>query len=190
MSHELDSSQLQYQNQIKENLEKLRQCFKEIDKDNNDAIDRQELLAFLNGRMKGGKKFDEETFNKLFNSLDVNSDGMITIDEFNKSYIRVYEEIRIHIEELNRSIESNKEQLDTHHKLMNQYRNERIIDNSTGLTEEAYLKVHVETVRRHEIDRVSDMLSVKFQLDKVQSETRKRKIDDLDFDEKFELYFI
>jgi len=55
----------------------LKAAFKKIDKNGDDVIDETELLQFL--EREGGKDVNMDTFKKLFKTLDVDNNSMISM---------------------------------------------------------------------------------------------------------------
>ncbi len=66
--------------EIEEKIEKqseiLRKAFKEIDKNSDDTIDKDELTEFM---LKKDKNIDPETLNKLFKTMDFDQSGTISM---------------------------------------------------------------------------------------------------------------
>ncbi len=66
--------------EIEEKIEKqteiLKKAFKEIDKNSDDTIDRDELTEFM---LKKDKNIDPETLNKLFKTMDFDQSGSISM---------------------------------------------------------------------------------------------------------------
>ncbi len=68
-----------YKLQLTKNYELLKEAFKRIDRNSDDLISESELLQFLDSNMANGKKFDRNTFKKIFQLLDVDGNGTITM---------------------------------------------------------------------------------------------------------------
>lgn len=66
--------------EIEEKIEKqseiLKKAFKEIDKNSDDTIDKDELTEFM---LKKDKNIDPETLNKLFKTMDFDQSGTISM---------------------------------------------------------------------------------------------------------------
>ena len=155
---ELD--QQEYEEIIRLQTQKLKEEFTKIDTDKNGKVDERELLAFLESK---GKTFEKESFNKLIKTLDIDSDGLITIDEFITSYVRIMAELRITITEnedkINQITESQKE---LEQKLA-QYRGEKL--NSEGLANYSYIifkfqSIEINDTRLSSFDRVQATISL------------------------------
>lgn len=69
-------SESEYNQLMEEQTIKLKVAFKKIDKDGNDKLDEQELMSFLESQ---GKNIDKDSFKKLVQTLDMDSDGFITM---------------------------------------------------------------------------------------------------------------
>lgn len=74
-------------------MEKLKSAFRNYDKNLDDYIDYTELLAFLDSLMKDGKRFDRSIAKDIFKILDLNEDKKITVQEFLKTFIGIYDTI-------------------------------------------------------------------------------------------------
>ncbi len=61
---------------IEKQTEILKKAFKEIDKNSDDTIDRDELTEFM---LKKDKNIDPETLNKLFKTMDFDQSGSISM---------------------------------------------------------------------------------------------------------------
>ena len=70
---------IEYQNKIKQSIEKLKEAFRQIDKNSDDNISQQELLEFLDSQLDNKKKFDRNIFQKIFKSLDLDNNGTISV---------------------------------------------------------------------------------------------------------------
>lgn len=69
-------SEAEYNQLMEEQTIKLKAAFNKIDKDGNDKLDEQELMSFLESQ---GKNIDKDSFKKLVQTLDMDSDGFITM---------------------------------------------------------------------------------------------------------------
>lgn len=78
MADDLDNSitKKEYEEKIEKQTEILKQAFKEIDKNKDDNIDKDELGFFLKSK---GKDINPETLEKLFKTLDFDQDGQISM---------------------------------------------------------------------------------------------------------------
>ena len=74
-------------------IEKLKLAFREFDKNLDDYIDYAELLEFLDSLMKNGKKFDRNIAKDIFKILDLNDDQKVTVEEFLKTFIGIFDTI-------------------------------------------------------------------------------------------------
>lgn len=81
-------------------VEKLKQAFRQYDKNLDDYIDFKELLDFLDSIMKDGKKFDRNLAIDIFKILDLNDDKKVTVEEFLKTFKGIFEAINNQIQEL------------------------------------------------------------------------------------------
>ena len=67
--------------EMKDKIEKqaaiLKEAFKKIDKNHDDMISETELLQFL--EREGGKEVKMDTFKRLFKSIDIDSDGNLSM---------------------------------------------------------------------------------------------------------------
>lgn len=65
-----------YEERIEKQAEILKKAFKEIDKNNDDNIDEEELMKFLQEK---GRNVNKDTLNKLFKTLDFDQNGSISM---------------------------------------------------------------------------------------------------------------
>ncbi len=63
-----------------EYIEELKACFESLDRNNNNVIEKTELLKAFKMYVSIPPSYDEIT--NIFNSLDLNNDGHITFEEF------------------------------------------------------------------------------------------------------------
>ena len=123
-----EAEQQEYDEIIRLQTQKLKEEFSKIDTDKNGKLDERELIAFLESK---GKNIEKESFNKLIKTLDIDSDGLITIDEFISSYVRIMGELRITINENEEKIAMINENQRELEKKLNEYKGEKL--NSEGL---------------------------------------------------------
>lgn len=71
----------QLRQQLAKNFEQLKECFKKIDKNQDDVLSQEELLEFLdqNNMNTTGKKFDRNIFKKIFQVLDFDQNGTVSM---------------------------------------------------------------------------------------------------------------
>lgn len=71
----------QLRQQLAKNFEHLKECFKKIDKNQDDVLTQEELLDFLdeNNVKNSGKKFDRNIFKKIFEVLDMDQNGTVSM---------------------------------------------------------------------------------------------------------------
>ncbi len=135
----------EYDELIKRQTEILKDEFKKIDKDGNSKIDESELMAFLESK---GKNIERESFLKLIRTLDLNADGLITIDEFINSYIRIMGELRITITENEEKIKALKQEQDILEKNLQNAKGEKF--NDEGISSDAHVEVNLDVVEIHD----------------------------------------
>lgn len=76
---------LKYKEYIQKKYELMMKAFNKIDKDSNSFIDFREMMDFLNEGKKviyyinEDVKFDEEMAKKIFEMIDVNKDGQVSL---------------------------------------------------------------------------------------------------------------
>jgi Ca2+-binding EF-hand superfamily protein len=68
-----------YKQQLSQYYETMLQTFQQIDKNKDSLIDQQELLEFLDEKMPRGKVFDRTLFKKIFESMDTDHNGKVTM---------------------------------------------------------------------------------------------------------------
>ncbi len=79
---------------LMEKIAILQKEFSEIDVDHNQLITREELFNYLDRKSITGKPFDRAIAQELFEHMDKNADGEITVNEFIKTYIEADEILR------------------------------------------------------------------------------------------------
>lgn len=67
-----------YKRQIAEYYQTLIESFRQIDQNQDDFIDQNELVTFLDSKMPPGKVFDRNLLQKMFEILDKDRDGKIS----------------------------------------------------------------------------------------------------------------
>jgi hypothetical protein len=155
-----EAEQQEYEEIIRLQTQKLREEFSKIDTDKNGKIDERELVAFLESK---GKNIERESFNKLIKTLDIDSDGLITIEEFISSYVRIMGELRITINENEEKINQiNESQKELEQKL-SQYRGEKL--NSEGLSSYSHIlfkfqSIEINDTRLSSFDKVQAIISL------------------------------
>jgi C2 domain/EF-hand domain pair len=83
---------------LMEKISVLQKEFSEIDVDHNNYLTKEELFTYLDRKNISGKPFDRAIALELFEHMDKNSDGEITVNEFIKTYIEADEILRKKIE--------------------------------------------------------------------------------------------
>ena len=180
----------QYTENTKTKVEALRSSLMKFDKDLDDQIDQKELLAYLDSNMKDGRIFDRNLAKKIFEALDLDHSGKITVEEFIKNFLSIEEEIKLHSKEIQTKYNLEKENNTKLRKLMLENQNEKI--NLHGIGENAKLTI--------EISNIEFLKSIKGLLDSIYIQLRysekkfktKTILPDNDniivWNEKFELY--
>lgn len=121
--------------------EVLTKAFKELDKNDDDSIDKNEISIFFKSK---GKNINQETIEKLFKTLDFDQNGVISVDEFINAYLKNLKELEDYIKELKEGEDESKLNADLYEKEMNKYKSEKL--NNEGLSSEAHLKVFVSKI--------------------------------------------
>jgi Ca2+-binding EF-hand superfamily protein len=75
-------------------IEALTQAFRNMDKNSDSKLSKQELIDFLDSNLTGGRKFDRDLANKIFSSLDLDRNDYISVEEFIQKYTSIEEEIK------------------------------------------------------------------------------------------------
>ncbi|CAG9315054.1 unnamed protein product [Blepharisma stoltei] len=88
----------------------LRRAFKEIDADQSGAISFEEILNFLRGI---NDEVDENYVKTIFESMDVNKDGGVSIDEFINGYLEQVNGLSEAIARYNQTILAKNKELAT-----------------------------------------------------------------------------
>lgn len=67
-------------------IQQLKTAFAQMDKDFDSKLNPTEVITFLDSRMKNGP-FDRNIATKIFNNIDSENKGEITVSEFIRNYI-------------------------------------------------------------------------------------------------------
>lgn len=67
-------------------IQQLKSAFAQMDKDFDSKLTPTEVITFLDSRMKSGP-FDRNIATKIFNNIDSENKGEITVSEFIRNYI-------------------------------------------------------------------------------------------------------
>jgi len=68
-----------YKQQLGQYYQLLIDAFAEIDKDKDSFIDQRELSQFLDSKMPNGKIFDRQLLKKIFESIDTDLNGKLSL---------------------------------------------------------------------------------------------------------------
>jgi Ca2+-binding EF-hand superfamily protein len=68
-----------YKQQLGQYYQLMVDAFNEIDKDKDSYIDQKELLLFLDSKLPSGKAFDRPLFKKIFEAIDTDLNGKISL---------------------------------------------------------------------------------------------------------------
>lgn len=181
----LDSENNSNLDQVKGKAELLRQSLLKFDKDLDDQIDLEELLACLDSNMTNGKKFDRNLAKKIFSVLDLDDNGKITCDEFIKSFMQIEEEIKSHLNEMNAKYLFEKENNARLFKMMMESKNEKI--NEEGLGPNAKITIEITNIEFISTMRSFQGISIRIKFGKEVKETRiLNNLASLTWKERFE----
>ena len=78
-----------YKQQLGQYYQLMIDAFDEIDKNKDSYLDQKELLQFLDSKMPNGKIFDRSLFKKIFESIDTDLNGKISMYYFFLIYNQV-----------------------------------------------------------------------------------------------------
>jgi Ca2+-binding EF-hand superfamily protein len=68
-----------YKQQLGQYYQMMVDAFNAIDKNKDSYIDQKELLQFLDSKLPSGKVFDRPLFKKIFESIDTDLNGKISL---------------------------------------------------------------------------------------------------------------
>jgi Ca2+-binding EF-hand superfamily protein len=68
-----------YKQQLGQYYQMMIDTFAEIDKNKDSYIDQRELTQFLDSKMPNGKIFDRQLFKKIFESIDTDINGKLSM---------------------------------------------------------------------------------------------------------------
>ena len=94
--------------------------FEQIDKNHDHQLSYEEIFEFLS--QKQGSYFDSNLCRDLFNKMDKDGDGVITVDEFIWSYVESEDYILNRIKDLKKNIFDNSKKMDEFKKKLIQAR--------------------------------------------------------------------
>ena len=181
----------QYLEQTRPKIEALRKSLMKFDKNLDDKINQKELLAYLNSNMKDGRKFDRSLAKKIFEALDLDHNGEITVEEFIKNFISIEEEIKNHAKEIQSKYLTEKENNTRLQKLMLENQNEKL--NRYGIAPNGKITIEITNIEFiKSIKGLTDRISIRIRLYDEVKETRILSGQDnlIIWKEKFELYTI
>jgi Ca2+-binding EF-hand superfamily protein len=114
--------------------------FEEIDKNHDRELNYEEIVEFLS--KKQGTGFDQKLCLDLFQRMDKDKDGVITIDEFIWSYVEQEESIQNRIKDVKKGIFENTKKMDEFKRKLIQARTSQSF-NSYGIMHGSKVKVEV-----------------------------------------------
>lgn len=90
-------------------LNLIREEFKEIDKNGDKQLSFEELSDYLS--KKGAKPFDAQLLQEIFNTLDKDSNSLISLDEFVNGYYQAENLVKSRMDNLKQEIKENTQKL-------------------------------------------------------------------------------
>jgi len=130
--------------QLRSRIEFLTKAMRDIDVNHDEYISREELFMYLD--RKAEREFDRNIANEIFEHMDKNHDGTITVDEFIRVYLEADEILRKKIE----TAKQNKDYYQRQHE-ENQKKSQeaRITEkqNSYGIMDGSFVHVTVVAAR-------------------------------------------
>lgn len=173
--------------QTKTKIESIRGALMKFDKDLDDEIDQQELLNFLDSNMKNGQKFDRGLANKIFEALDLDKSGKITVEEFIRNFISIEEEIKTHAKDLQSKYFSEKEKNANIQKMLLENQTEKL--NAEGIGQNARITIEIYNIEFLRNMSPLKKISIRIKLDNEAKETKLLKGEEniVVWKEKFEL---
>jgi hypothetical protein len=173
--------------QTRSKIENIRKAFLEHDKDLDHEITQNELLSFLDSNMKNGQKFDRTLASKIFQALDLDQSGKITVEEFIKNYMSIEEEIKTHAKEVQSKLLIEKERNSQLQKLLHENQNEKL--NTEGIGQNAKITIEIYNIEFVKIIEALKRISIRIRFEGESKETKLVTKDDniAIWKEKFEL---
>ena len=174
--------------QTKSKIEAIRGALMKFDKDLDDEIDQQELLNFLDSNMKNGQKFDRSLANKIFEALDLDKSGKITVEEFIRNFISIEEEIKTHAKDLQNKYFTEKEKNANLQKMLLENQTEKL--NAEGIGQNAKITIEVYNIEFLRMFGLLKRISIrtKFENDSKETKLLSGEENVVVWKEKFELY--
>lgn len=126
---------------VRRKIEIMKQALWKFDENLDDSISKEELLKFLDSNMQDNKKFDRALAEKIFSIFDIDQSGLITIDEFIKTFLHIEEELKAHKAHITAKYQAEKDKMDDLKKKANFYKDEQM--NNEGLASNAKLTVDI-----------------------------------------------
>jgi hypothetical protein len=160
----------QYNDYLQAKIEALSRAWLEIDKNFDSEVDQQELLDFLDSRMKTTKKFDRGVAKEIFKLMDLDQNGKISVEEFIKRYISIEDEIRRDIRDYQKIYSAEKENNSKLYKLMMQHKNENLNEKGVGQNAKIILQISSIEFFKQIVGKLEN-ISIKLKLDNQVAET-------------------
>ncbi len=168
-------------------MERLKSEFKKYDINSDDYIDYEELINFLDSLMKNGKKFDRNITKDIFKILDLNNDKKITVGEFLKTFIGIFDTIYNQIKLLEIQLISDRNKKKELEFSIRDFINEPINEEELSPNSKFILEItNIEFLKEYNSYSGISII-IKFD-DQIKNTKTISKNGDLFWKEKFELY--
>ena len=137
---------------LEKKLESLKQAFHKYDKNLDDYVDFRELIDFLDSLMKPGNNFDRNIAKEILKILDTDRNQKITVEEFIKTFLEIYENLNSQIIKIEKALISEKNKLKNLEVSVREFINEPVNENQIGPNSKFFLEIYNIEFLNHPVE--------------------------------------